>query len=40
MDTTDPNIEFDELGNCNHCNNGISKVNSILKLPQKVKTVF
>lgn len=29
MDTTDPNIVFDQNGNCNHCNNSLKKLNEI-----------
>lgn len=28
MDTTDPNIEFDDNGNCNHCNRSIQILNN------------
>ncbi len=29
MDATDPQIVFDDIGNCNHCNEAIERANEI-----------
>lgn len=36
MDTTDPNIEFDENGVCNHCTSYLSRIDQFI-LPEKVR---
>lgn len=37
MDTTDPEIIFDEKGYCNHCNNALKKLNEIYFIDPEIK---
>jgi N-acetyl sugar amidotransferase len=37
MDTTDPDITFNEKGHCNHCTDAIKRLNDIYFIDEKVK---
>jgi N-acetyl sugar amidotransferase len=38
MDTTDPNIKFEQDGTCNHCNSNLNNISSIKSLPANDET--